>query len=381
MKKTNKLPISLILVLLFMCTMHHSNANQQFSIYEGGDKYILYDKEGRFPLAEVMFNVNVIQDNQTFSINQTITYNTLEHKYDDNWELNELYYEIKEVYTSCWGYTNETMRCNVRSGDVSFYEGSLLPGKSESIIQNITAPSYWTGDRYSFSPEFMNMKINTSSRGKVDIPFSVYFIFTENGCESEPVEKSVNLPSFSVSPWEIYGNNFKTLVNGINILLILVYLCILLYLIVLVKSLSKLKTVLSLRIRESSWKEKLFAIKTISKFFKAIGWIILLAITHFLIYNSINSMKLVSASKTHNYLFLISIFLLLVFPNLLLLIQKFILRNKENDLLIDGNDGIYLEFKAVQKELLINVEFLYGLLLLLLRPLIVYVMDHGLTYV
>jgi len=382
MNNTKKTTILIFIFFITSITVSQSKSDETYVPTLGEDRYTFYDKTGRFPLAEIIFNTKVTQYNQTFSINYTVTYNIIDHRFDDNWELKEFHYEINKIYSSCWSEDNETMKCNVRNWDEIYYKGDITPNQSDSTIQNITAPSYWTGEKFGFSTEFVNMHINTLDRGLVGIPKYFYFVYTENGCQSDPVDEIVNLAGFVVSPWEIYGNNFKTVINWLDAIIIISYL------VILVRIVRLFVNLLSFNPKETFlfWKsyndrdQTVYICNQISRISKVSGWFILLLLAQIKIHQSINSMEIDPFTSFQYLFFFISIILTILIPLIFVEIQLWLIKNREQELLKAKNISTYLDFKSVQKEIMITNSHFKDILLLFAGPLVVYLMDQAIIF-
>ena len=98
----------LLLVLVFLSFFNKYTINSQGADFFNQDSYQIFDKNNRFHLANVSFSAEILQNNRTFTIIQTVNLELVPNKINTDWGIISLHLKTELLYGS-WSTNNDTM--------------------------------------------------------------------------------------------------------------------------------------------------------------------------------------------------------------------------------------------------------------------------------
>lgn len=257
---------TLLLAFILLSFFNKYTINSQGSDFINEDIYQIFDKNNRFHLANVSFSAEVLQNNRTFTIIQSVNLELVSHIVSTDWGIISLHFETELLY-GAWSTNNDTMITMIRIPTPMHSEAYVKPGETVELTQNINASDEWNGDNFLLRPSFCNLELITK---KQNIQFDVYVAFSFNvtGRREEPIINGKLYIDYEINPWIILRTELKLVLWLILIILGVIGLAIVGRIVVLIRRI--------ILIQANSQKYRcIFLWREFSNIFKQIGWTVI----------------------------------------------------------------------------------------------------------
>ena len=215
--------VILVVLLIVVINSSKAYAADQEDDFICSDVYTFRDKTGNYEIARITFRSELIQNNQLFTLFQTVDFELIKHPIISDWGIKSLHFETEDV-SGTWENESGYLVGWVIVPPLTFHYVDLEPNKSITVNQTVNPSSFWSGNRFSILSRFHNMRFETENQNDIHFPISVFFRYNENGNLQDPVVDDIILDDFEVNPWEIinaeYEFLFYTIIGLLFILLI-----------------------------------------------------------------------------------------------------------------------------------------------------------------
>lgn len=203
-----------------------NNAQVQAESDTGMDIYHIYDRSHKFHVADITLKAELVKNDNKFTLFQSVKFNVIKHSLLD-YNIKSLHFDTQRV-NGLWATANGTYAGWIIVGGSIDESVDIFDQQEIKVNQTFNPDENWNNINFNVKAQFINLYLETD-KGSIDIPFDVYFTFSENGSDLENAIDDQIIDELEINVWEFLKNELQFLYIAINFILFL-YLILYLYL-------------------------------------------------------------------------------------------------------------------------------------------------------